>query len=318
MRPPISSLKNAFLSRVQQRWALAQPVRCLGILRALSGLFDQFHLQHLADPHFAKLLAHGSDLEHQQRVAEMLLAKHLWDHGFSLTSTRVGPDFKASKDGYSVWVELVTPEPKGIDPAWLSTAHQDGVWTYPHEAIALRYTSALKEKHEKLVGRKGSKPGYLAQGIVDYGEPYVIAINQHLLHGRCPSLEGISQVPVAGEVVYAIGPQQLHLSAATGQVVHADHSHRPLLEKLKPSGGFVGVPADSFLNPAYDPVSAVWALDLQEAALLPRSKVRPPSVHLAAMIHNARATARVPSHFLPSQEDWIGMVTPSSITLKRL
>lgn len=318
MNKPPASLKTAFLARAGNRWAQAEPARRLNILKALSDLFDQFHQRGLADPHCAQRLAQGSDLEHLQRVAEMLLAKHLWDNGFSLTSGRAGPDFHASKDGYSVWVELVTPEPQGIDPSWLGTSHQEGVWTYPHEAIALRYTSALKEKHEKLVGRDGCKPGYLTQGIVRQEEPYVIAINQHLLHGRCPSLGGISQVPVAAEVVYAIGPQQLHLNAATGKVVHADHSHRPLLQKVKPAGGCVGVPADSFLNPAYDPVSAVWALDLQEAALLAPSKERLPHVHLAATIHNVRATNRVPSHLLPSQEDWIGEVTASSITLKRL
>ncbi len=218
MSKPPASLKTAFLARAGNRWAQAEPALRLNILNALSDLFDEFHQRGLADPHCAQRLAKGSDLEHLQRVAEMLLAKHLWDHGFSLTSGRAGPDFRASKDGYSVWVELVTPEPKGIDPAWLGPSHQEGVWTYPHEAIALRYTSALKEKHEKLVGRDGNKPGYLTQGIVRQGEPYVIAINQHLLHGRCPSLGGISQVPVAGEVVYAIGPQQLHLSAATGRL----------------------------------------------------------------------------------------------------
>jgi len=312
------AFKSTFLFRVQQRWAGAQTLRRQCIHNVLSNLFDEFHLLGLADPHFAKLLAHGSELEHQQRMAEMLLAKHLLDHGFSLDSARVGPDFKASKDGYAVWIELITPEPKGIDPGWLSASHQDGAWTYPHDAIALRYTAALKEKHEKLVGRKGAKLGYLAQGIVAHGEPYVIAINQHLLHGRYHSLEGISQVPVAAEVVYAIGPQQLHLNPLSGKIVDADHSHRPFLNKIKPAGGCVGVPTDTFLNPAYDPISAVWALDLQETALLPRSMVRLPNVHLAAMIHNARATARVPSHFLPSQEDWIGMVAPSSITLKRL
>lgn len=318
MRTPLSTLKGDFLSRVQLRWAQAQSPNGMGVHRALSAQFDRFHLHGLADPHFAKLLAYGTDFEHQQRVAEMLLAKHLWDHGFSLQSAPAGPDFKASKDGHTVWVELITPEPMGIDPDWLITSHQTGVWTYPHDAIALRYTAALKEKHEKLVGGRDKNAGYLAQGIVGHGEPYVIAINQHLLHGRYHALEGISQVPVAAEVVYAIGPQQLHLSKATGGVVGADHSHRPLLNKIRPTGGCVGVAADTFLNPAYDPVSAIWALDLQEAALLPRSARCLTTAHLAATIHNTRAIASIPPRLLPSQEDWIGTVTPSFITLKRL
>lgn len=318
MRPLAGVLKVEFLDRVGQRWAKSPLRRRLELLEALSALFDQFHRLGLADPHFSRLLARGSQVEHHQRLAEMLLAKHLWDDGFSLTSASAGPDFNAAKNGHSVWIELVTPEPKGINPHWLSASHREGVWTYPHEAIALRYTSALKEKHQKLVGEPGKSAGYLAKGIVLPGESYVVAINQHLLQGAFRSLNGISQAPVAGEVVYAIGPKQLHLSRSTGLALHSDHAHRPSLSKAKQAGGTVGVPADSFLNPAYDPVSAVWALDLQEATLLTRSAPRFAAVHLSAMIHNERATSRVPTHFLPTQEDWIGRTTASSIELYRL
>lgn len=315
MRPLAGVLKVEFLDRVGQRWTKCPLRRRLELLQALSALFDQFHRMGLADPHFSRLLARGSYAEHHQRLAEMLLAKYLWDNGFSLTSAPVGPDFKATKNGHSVWIELVTPESEGIDPHWLSESHKEGVWTYPHEAIALRYTSALKAKHQKLVGDLGKSAGYLAKGIVSPGESYVVAINQHLLQGVPRSLNGISQAPVAGEVVYAIGPQQLHLSRSTGQVLHSDHAHRPSLSK---AGGTVGVPADSFLNPAYDPISAVWALDLQEAALLSHSAPRFPAVHLSAVIHNERATSRVPPHLLPAQEEWIGRTTASSIELCRL
>lgn len=318
MRMPLATLKLEFLNRVAQRWARARPGSRSNLVQTLSALFDQFHLLRLADHHFALQLARGAEVVHHQRLAEMLLAKHLLDHGFALSSASVGPDFRATKDGRSLWIELVTPEPKGIDPEWLSAAPSEGVWSFPHEAIALRYTSALKEKHEKLMGVKGKRPGYLAQGIVAPGEPYVIAINQHLLHGRYHALEGISQVPVAGEVVYSIGPQQLHLNPSTGRVVGADHAYRPSLNKIRPAGGCVGVPADSFLNPAYAAVSGVWALDLQEAALLPSAATEPPVVHLAAMIHNMNATARVHPHLLPSQADWIGTATATSITLNTI
>lgn len=318
MRPFAGVLKVEFLDRVGQRWTKPPLRRRLEVLQKLSTLFDQFHQMGLADPHFSRLLARGSHAEHHQRLAEMLLAKYLWVDGFSLTSASAGPDFNAAKNGHSVWIELVTPEPKGIDPHWLNVSHQEGVWTYPHEAIALRYTSALKEKHQKLVGDPGKSAGYLAKGVVLPGESYVVAINQHLLQGAFRSLNGISQAPVAGEVVYAIGPQQLHLSRSTGQALHSDHAHRPSLSKAGQAGGRVGVPADSFLNPAYDPVSAVWALDLQEAALLSSSAPHFPAAHLSAVIHNERATSRVLPHLLPAQEEWIGRTTASSIELCRL
>lgn len=312
-----NALKSDFLQRVSHRWRRATDDNRVQLLTSLSELFDRFHDLGLADPHFSQILARGNDNEHQQRMAEMLLAKHLWDHGFTLASSREGPDFRASRENSSVWIELVTPEPVGIDPGWLAP-QQTGVWSYPHREIALRYTSALKEKHEKLVGTKESRPGYLKKGVVGPADPYVIAINQHLLQGSFRTLDGISQTPTACEVLYGVGPQQIHLDSATGQAKRFDHSHRPGLSKVRADGGTAIVPAESFLNQDYAPVSAVFALDLQEEALVTPTLDTQRQCHLAAVIHNICALNPLPHHFLPGQEHWTASTTNSAIELIKI
>jgi len=312
-----SALKSDFLRRVSHRWRRATDTNRGQLLTSLSALFDRFHDLGLADPHFSQRLANGSDNEHQQRLAEMLLAKHLWDRGFTLSSSNEGPDFRASKDNISAWIELVTPEPIGIDAGWLAP-QQEGVWSYPHCEIALRYTSALKEKHEKLVGTKASRPGYLKKGVVGPADPYVIAINQHLLQGSFRTLDGISQTPTACEVLYGVGPQQIHLDAATGQAKRFDHSYRPGLSKVRADGGKTIVPAESFLNPDYAPVSAVFALDLQEEALVTPTLETQRQCHLAAVVHNIGALNPIPHNFLPGQEHWTALTTSSSVELIRI
>lgn len=317
MNQPSSALRSDFLRRVSHRWRRATDNSRGQLLTSLSELFDRFHDLGLADPHFSQILARGNDNEHQQRMAEMLLAKHLWDHGFTLTSSREGPDFRASKENFSAWIELVTPEPVGIAPGWLAP-QQTGVWSYPHREISLRYTSALKEKHEKLVGRKGYRPGYLKNGIVGPADPYVIAINQHLLQGNFRTLDGISQIPTACEVLYGVGPQQIHVHSATGQVERLDHSHRPGLSKVRADGGTAIVPAEGFLNHDYAPVSAVFALDLQEEALVTLTLGTQKKCHLTAVVHNIGALNPLPHHFLPSQEHWTASTTSSAIELSRI
>lgn len=318
MPETIASLKFEFLRQVSDRWSAARPHNRKQVLSTLSELFDRFRDHRLDDPQFSQKLARGKPHEHHQRLAEMLLAKYLWDNGFTLSSAREGPDFKASKGGITVWIELVTPEPRGISPSWIFSGDSEGVWTYPHAEIALRYTSALKEKFEKLTGIPKGQRGYLSKGIVGSNEPYVIAINQHLLQSNFRTLHGISQTPTACEVLYSVGAIQLHLNRATGQTTHMDHAHRPSLEKAGSGGEKVAVPANSFLDPAYAPVSAVMALDLQEVALISPDPAALKKEHLAAVIHNVGALNAIPAHFLPGQEHWTAKTSAGSIELMKI
>lgn len=307
--PPITSFRPQFLKRIGALWPDARPHYRQQVLGHLGDLFGRFVEAGLADPTFGKQLAEGDHFLHEQRLAEMLLADHLWSLGFDLSSSCAGPDFFVSKDGMSAWIELITPQPTGIDPGWLASP-QVGVWSYPHREIALRYTAAIKEKHTKLVGAQGG--GYLANGLVRPDQPYIIAVNQHLLQGSFRTLDGISQIPAACEVLFAVGPQQLHLDRETGAVVDHDHdhAHRPSLVKT----ANVGVPADSFFNPGYAPVSAVLAVDLVlEKFVTADPDHRLMKDHLSTVAYNPLASNPITPRWLPADSHWTAQMGPSGI-----
>lgn len=302
----VTSFRHQFLERIRAFWPDGRPHYRQQLLGHLGHLFDRFVEAGLADPTFGKELVEGDYF--QQRLAEMLLAEHLWSLGFELSSASAGPDYFATKDGMSAWIELITPQPTGINPGWLASP-QVGVWQYPHKEIALRYTAAIKEKHAKLVGTRGGG-GYLASGLVKPDQPYIIAVNQHLLQRAFRTLNGISQIPAACEVLFAVGPQQLHLNRDTLAVVHHDHAHRPSLAK----SANVGVPADSFFNPGYAPVSAVLAVDLVlEKFVTADLDHHLMQDHLSAVAYNPLANNPVKPRWIPADSHWTAQMAPGGI-----
>jgi hypothetical protein len=109
------------------------------------------------------------------------------------------------------------------------TQFNEGVTDFPHESILLRWTAAIKEKTEKLIG-SASNPniGYFHSGIVAPEDAYVIAVNGVLLrNGPFSSHLGISQFPFAIEAVFPVGPYQLTINRDTHQVTNRGHQHRP-------------------------------------------------------------------------------------------
>nr|WP_298125554.1 hypothetical protein [uncultured Pseudoxanthomonas sp.] len=314
----VARFRDQLATRLNDDWSRARPEVRHEFVVAVLAIYDKFHQASLADRHFAQAIATGGPAQHAQRLAELLLADHLWKNGFHLSSASEGPDFHATKNGESVWIELVTPEPNGIDPTRLAD-NATGVWSFPHKEIALRYTAALKEKHQKLIGPPAGKPGYLGRSLVGPTDRYVIAINQHLLQRNFRSLNGISQIPVACEIAFAVGPRQLMIQRSSGRVVGSDYSHRPGLIK-NPVGALpVSVPADSFLHDAYKHVSAIYALDLMEEVLV----TLPPgtylaSEHLSAVVYNPNATNPLPTRPLPAQTHWGATMRPSSIEVQQI
>ncbi len=55
-------------------------------------------------------------------------------------------------------------------------------YQYAPEAMLLRWTAAIKEKAEKLLGNSGAK-GYIQKGIAGPNDIYVVAVNARLLRG---------------------------------------------------------------------------------------------------------------------------------------
>ncbi len=250
----------------------------------------------LADSNFTKELCSGSEQKFWSHVSEALLAACLRKSGLTPVPSRGGgPDLLVIGKGRKVWIEVICPEPTGLPSDW-ATFKPGSVIDVPHEQILLRWTSAIKEKSEKLLGSlDGAIKGYLEKGIVASGDAYVIAVNGcRLRHGPFPELLGISQFPFAVEAVFAIGPYQIIINRDTLEQTGAGHQHRPLISKPKGRP----VPACTFLDARFQPVSAIWAVDVDGTSAIGNPEPM-------AVIHNPNAINPIPTGYLPAHDEYV-------------
>jgi hypothetical protein len=136
--------------------------------KQISALYQTYKTWEIKDSKFDKDFCDGRNDHFYPYLWEMLLAHHLKNLGFALSSKDEGPDFKIEYQGQTLWIEATCPSPKRT----LQRHHDDPLFAY---------AAALKAKNEKLIthttqnGRQ--KPGYLAKDIVKPHDPYVIALN---------------------------------------------------------------------------------------------------------------------------------------------
>lgn len=250
----------------------------------------------LANRTFQQNLCSGDEGRFWQRLSEALLAHELLAAGLDIRPSSSGPDLLLKHEDRNVWIEVMCPEPAGIPSDWLEA--DVGVHTFPHEAILLRWTAAIKEKAEKLLGTPdGKRIGYIQKRVVRNTDAYVIAVNARRLRAKYfPALTGISQFPFAVEAVFAVGPSAITIDTRTGQSTPARHTHRPLI--AKPVGS--AVPAYTFLDSRFSPISAVWACDIDETWAIGNAK---PS----AVVHNPIAVNPIPVNLLPAVTDYVAL-----------
>ncbi len=251
----------------------------------------------LADSNFESNLCSGDDARYWQRLSEALLVHELLEANLDLRPSRNGPDFLIQHEGRNIWIEVICPEPTGVPADWLQS-NSGTVTNFPHEAILLRWTAAIKEKAEKLLGNpdKGYV-GYIEKGVVAADEPYVIAINGRRLRGEYfASLTGISQFPCAVEAVFAVGPFAIQIDRRTLKTIRSEHQHRPVIRK--PNGS--EVPAYTFLDPAFRPISAIWAADIDETWVIGNCKPM-------AVVHNPNAANPIAPGLLPANWDYVAL-----------
>ena len=250
----------------------------------------------LANSNFEDNLCSGNDARFWQRLSEALLANEFLEVGLDLCPTRAGPDFLIQHDGRKLWIETICPEPVNVPIEWLQSKLGE-VIALPHEALLLRWTAAIKEKAEKLLGNadKGIA-GYIEKGIVGVEDSYVIAVNGRLLRGqsRFASITGISQLPFAVEAVFAVGPFAIQIDRRSLKATGSGHQHRPIIKK--PNGA--SVPADTFFDPRFSRVSAIFAADLDGSHIIGNAKPM-------AVIHNPNASNPVPPGLLPADWDYV-------------
>ncbi len=165
----------------------------------------------LPNRHFVTELTSGKRERFFQRLWEMLLARHLDAQGYQLTSLSHDPDFRFMLEERIVWVEAISPGPRGIPADWMEPMppNTSRVTKVPHDEIALRWTAAFKEKWDKL-------NIYQQKGIVREENAYVIAIHGGQL-GSTPIDHGISRYPLALEIVFPIGPLAIPVDQETGK-----------------------------------------------------------------------------------------------------
>lgn len=265
----------------------------------------------LADSNFIKELCSGSEKRFWSRVSEALLSARLKQRGLIPESSQGGgPDFYVLDSGRKVWIEVICPEPAGLPSEWTEPEAGE-VISFPHEQILLRWTSAIKEKAEKLLGSlDGKVKGYIEKGIVSIDDAYVIAVNGRKLRtgNPFPELHGISQFPFAVEAVFAVGPYQITIDRDTLKKTGDGHQHRPLITKPKGKP----VPAYTFLDPRFQPISAVWAVDIDGTSAIGNSEPM-------AVVHNPNADNPISTGFLPAHDEYVATpITTEKYELKRL
>ena len=240
----------------------------------------------LPNGNFVNELTSGKGERFSQRLWEMLLARHLHAQGHALTSPTHGPDFRFEHEGRVIWVEAISPEPRGLPDDWMEPPQPNTsrVGTVPHDAIALRWTAAFKEKANKL-------STYLEKGIVNANDAYVIAIHGGQL-GAMPLDHGVSRYPLALETVFPLGPLAVSVNRKTGEVGDAYNTTRFAIKNANNAL----VPTTPFIDPTYAGVSAVVAFsrDRSADASLP-----------VYVVHNPFARARIPFGVLGREaEEW--------------
>jgi type I restriction enzyme S subunit len=269
--------------------------RIVDYRKELIRVCNEFVDSGLADPKFVKELTSGKDSKFWSCISEALLADRLRDKVFpDRPVIGEGPDFLIMDGDRKVWIEVICPEACNIPTDWLNI-EEDGT-DFPHVDILLRWTAAIKEKSEKLIGNiDGTVKGYLQSGVVAENDAYVIAINGcQLRNGPFPALMGISQFPFAVEAVFTVGPIQLKINRETHEVVERGHQHRPHVINRNQAQ----IPAYTFLDPRFKPISAIWAVDINGGNVIGNSEPM-------TVIHNPNALNPIPLGFLPADSEYV-------------
>jgi hypothetical protein len=159
---------------------------------------------------------------------------------------------------------------------------RSSMW-FPHEAILLRWTAAIKAKRDQFCR-------YIERGQIDRRAPTVIAVNSCRL-SQFPEEVGITRWPFAVEAVFPIGPISIPINIETGEAGPSSQSLRFSVVNRNGSQ----VPTDNFLDPSYAGVSAVLGCATCYAATPPR----------LIAVHNPLALNPLPPGLLGATVEYI-------------
>jgi hypothetical protein len=240
----------------------------------------------VSDPDFEGRLRRATGRQYEQRLGEMLFFDRLRREGFDLTTTNgEGPDFRATKNGTTVWFEVVTPDGgkngtlmehnanvlARLFPEVDSTL--DYLW-----GVLFRATNAIQTKQKKFAKD-------IKKGIVGPNDACVIVMNDSLL---CPfDLPMFGVIHGAEKPVDGLLPLIVHAVMAKGYRYLEATDEPSVMRRSAPrdavsnhNGGPVSL--TGFLDGSLAHISALLQLTLREDyafAEYLRSTLKPKEVH---------------------------------------
>jgi hypothetical protein len=273
----------------------------------LVSVFNWFWGAGLVERKFEAAIEAGSDPEYSQNLAEMLVAYRLHQAGFTLkrSSRKGGPDFIATKDSVTVQVEVITPQPLAEVAEYLNRP-KVGVFTVPLQHFLMNWTKGIAAKVKQLLG-DGKTKGWREKKLVDDKLPFVIAVNGCLFATALD--QGFFRPPIgnhpwAATGLYALSDATIRFDRKTGKRLWSGFEYRKELAREDKGA----IPLDTFLDPAYGPVSAVWAMSLDDFDLLHDDpEVLPRQRYASAVLHNPNAEVALAIGHLPAYEEWTVM-----------
>jgi len=270
----------------------------------LAQVFLWFCAAGLCEKKFEAAVHAGQDPEYAQNVSEMMVAHRLHQAGFELRRSppNGGPDFIAIKSGQAIQIEVVTPKASKEVSDYINRPPFSPSYTVPLEEFLMCWTKGIAAKVEQLLG--GSKTvGWQEKGLVDEQLPFVIAVNGCLFAGSFDEgfREPLGGHPRAATALYAISAPTIQFDRNTGKRLWAGFELRKGLTRY--NKGTIAL--DTFLDAAYAPVSAVWAMTLDPSDLLhDNPPVETRRSYASAVLHNPNAVVALDVGLLPAFEEW--------------
>ncbi len=268
----------------------------------LDDLLSTFQNSGLATSNLVEEVMSDDDGKLWARVWEAMLYRHLSNLGFAFRDDCIqqGPDFGINYNGQTIWIEAVAPAPKGIPPDYLNppVKGEVRVKTKPHEQMLLRWTSALKDKRDRL-------ECYVKQKIIAAGDCTIVAINSCRLQEFGRDDLGVSGLPFAVEAVFPIGPVAVPITP-DGRP-DGEPTRVPRYTIRKPNGA--EIPTANFLDTYYANVSGLMGCCRKDmlSAKLPLT-----------FVHNPLATVCLPRAILGADKEYVADDKGDHYTLQLL
>lgn len=129
--------------------------------------------------------------QYHQRLGELIVADRLLRDGFELSSKDFGPDFKATKNGKTVWFEVVTPNPN--DEMVQILEDVQGRLFPKHETNCRENSLALLKMTGVIETKANIIKGYIEKKIIPEDEPVVIVVNDSLFYPLDVYMVGVTE-----------------------------------------------------------------------------------------------------------------------------